>query len=158
MMAGDASTTSKYFRKALDDLTVNNLGQVRTLAEAATKGTATVVPDDAGLKEALAAHPFSRLAYFNDVCAGAVLCKKIAATSKTSVQITTVCVLPAYRRLGLATMLVKNVVDEATEDAKTDRITVTVESGNHILRGLLEKHGFTVVAEADGSVELAREC
>ncbi|KAH6560635.1 hypothetical protein BASA60_009437 [Batrachochytrium salamandrivorans] len=151
----DTSSSQKYFRKALGDLTINNYGQIKALHEA-VPSVSRAVFDDAVYKEALALDPISRLVYFNDICAGTVLCRKIptgatpiTATSDFDIEIFSLVVLPAYTRLGLASMLIANVIEEASKDPKISQIFVALNAEADIAKTIYEKHGFVAATGRD---------
>ncbi|EGF78926.1 hypothetical protein BATDEDRAFT_35586 [Batrachochytrium dendrobatidis JAM81] len=150
----------KHFRKALGEITINNLGQIRAIHAAVPSHTPDVL-DDTLLNDALALDPISRIVYFNDVCAGAVLCRKVPAlstdtTDKMDVEIVSLLVLPAYTGLGLASMLVKNVVEEATKHPKVGRVFVSIDKTCPIKRGMYSKAGFETDSEPSDVSELLR--
>eukprot|EP00842_Homolaphlyctis_polyrhiza_P006080 jgi/Hompol1/6473/HPOL_002664-RA len=148
----NGGTNPKTFRKALGDWTHNNLGQIKVLNAAVLGDKAPT--DDAAYQEALALDPITRLVYFNDVCAGAVMCKKTTITTttpaRTDLQIVSLVVLPAYRRYGIGSMLVKNVLDETTKDFKLSRVTVCLsknDADSEAAFALFSKFGFVEDAE-----------
>lgn len=93
------------FRLALDDITPNNINQLRRL-------NTVLFPvryKDRFYKDALSAGELCKMAYFNDVPVGGVVCRKDTIksgqidvdTSSTGVYIATLGVLAPYRNLGL---------------------------------------------------------
>jgi len=59
---------------------------------------------------------FSRFAYFGDYTVGGLTARVEERAGEASVYIMTCCVLPAYRRLKIATALMHNLIKEATQD------------------------------------------
>lgn len=100
------------------------------------------------------------VAYFNDLPVGNIICRYEPETSgdKVKLYIMTIGVLPAYRRLGLATKLLEHVLEQAgpgkkvtlpavEKDAKPQEATVSqvylnVQTSNTAARNLYERHGF----------------
>jgi ribosomal-protein-alanine N-acetyltransferase len=63
-------------------------------------------------------------------------------TVVNNVHITTIAVDPDYRRRGIATALIKKVIEEYASERQT--ITLEVRPSNDAARGLYEKLGFNV--------------
>ncbi|KAI8918059.1 hypothetical protein BC831DRAFT_483677 [Entophlyctis helioformis] len=119
---------SKYFRTALGFLTPNNLNQAKAVHNAACGGKVPLA-DDATLKKTLALESVTRMGYFNDIPAGAVLCQK--SDDGSSLRVLALAVLPAYQRYGLGKLMLDNVVKEASApadkaDAMGDKIRTVV--------------------------------
>ncbi|KAJ3311607.1 hypothetical protein HDV04_003871 [Boothiomyces sp. JEL0838] len=106
-------------RKALDDLTVNNIGQLKTIIKYCFE---TPIQDEFLQNE-------SRLVYFNDICVGGISSKKTGDT----IAIKVLAVLPAYRNQGLARMLLNELVENARtkkyDILETKPLYVTVDTG-----------------------------
>ncbi|KAH9248547.1 hypothetical protein BASA81_013803 [Batrachochytrium salamandrivorans] len=141
----DTSSSQKYFRKALGDLTINNYGQIKALHEA-VPSVSRAVFDDAVYKEALALDPISRLVLCRKIPTGAT---PITATSDFDIEIFSLVVLPAYTRLGLASMLIANVIEEASKDPKISQIFVALNAEADIAKTIYEKHGFVAATGRD---------
>ncbi|KAJ1553811.1 hypothetical protein HK096_006312, partial [Nowakowskiella sp. JEL0078] len=83
--------------------------------------------------------------YFNDVCVGAMVSKKVVSedSKDTTLLILTIGVLKAYRRLGIASLLLDHLITEGTKK-KFKEIQVQVPMDEiTALKNLLEKKSFT---------------
>lgn len=88
-------------------------------------------------------------AYFNDVPAGAVLCKK-ESNNKVIIHIIKLVVLPAYRKLGLGNLLLSNVVEEAQKTNDVAEIVSAFDPSDvygDAVKAMLLKIGFTQVQQ-----------
>lgn len=59
---------------------------------------------------------FSRFAYFSDYTVAGLTARVEERGDEATVYVMTCCVLPAYRRLKIATSLMQNLIKEATQD------------------------------------------
>ncbi|KAJ3208460.1 N-alpha-acetyltransferase 50 [Entophlyctis luteolus] len=112
---------TKFFRSSVGDVTPNNLGQLKIVVQHALSSA----DSDALAKDAVSPDELSKLAYFNDVPVGAVVCRKTVdpkdiPSSKAkgpqqaprhTLSMLALCVLPSYRDLGL----------ESVESARTEK-------------------------------------
>ncbi|KAI9207394.1 uncharacterized protein BJ171DRAFT_494714 [Polychytrium aggregatum] len=140
-------TSAKYFRQALDELNNNNLKQLKTIHKHALDPIVLAHfcerMEDLFYKEALGLPDYTRLAYFNDMSVGGIVCRKRPSSQdgKLEIQILTLAVLEAYRNLGLGTKLVQNAIDQATADSAIAQITVYIPVESRAL-SLFERLGF----------------
>ncbi|WBW74493.1 NatA N-acetyltransferase subunit Naa50 [Schizosaccharomyces osmophilus] len=66
-------------------------------------------------KETLQIGPLAQYAYFNNVCVGAVRCKKETHNKSSKLQILSLGVLPPYRKYGVGSQLLEHAVNTAKE-------------------------------------------
>ncbi|KAJ3155315.1 hypothetical protein HDU86_004405 [Geranomyces michiganensis] len=128
----------KYFRKALNYLNANNLGQLKAVHNHTDVGAR----DADFYTAAIADEVYTRLALFNDICVGGVTAKP--TQDGAQVEITSLSVLPAYRHLGLGTMLIDHIAEKG-EAAGLREIRVGSvgkdERAFYSARGFIEKDG-----------------
>lgn len=109
-------------------------------------------------KDVLEAGEFAKLAYFNDVCVGAVCCRKepIPSTSpkQAKLYIMTLGVLAPYRNLGLGTALLKHILHHATSGVpatpKFTEIYLHVQISNEEALKFYKKYDFEIVGTVEG--------
>ncbi|KAI8619299.1 hypothetical protein BC830DRAFT_1104866 [Chytriomyces sp. MP71] len=150
---------SKFFRSSLGDLTPNNAGQLRVLLEhAMPAGFTSDVP--ALVKDAVATEDLCRLAYFNDMPVGAVVCakeveavpinanlsKKANAANQANpphtIVVKALCVLEPYRKLGLATRLLESVLETTNEKTKAVVLLEVTGVDAGVVASVVTKNGF----------------
>ncbi|KAJ3153848.1 hypothetical protein HDU89_008712 [Geranomyces variabilis] len=139
----DATTASspannKHFRKALNYLNANNLGQLKAVHTHTNVGAR----DTEFYTAAIADEVYTRLALFNDICVGGVTAKP--AQDATQIEITSLAVLPAYRNLGLGTMLIDHVAEKGEAAGVRELRVANVgkdERAFYIARGFVERDG-----------------
>ncbi|TPX63270.1 hypothetical protein SpCBS45565_g06729 [Spizellomyces sp. 'palustris'] len=150
---GKPSSTdhAKYFRKALGDVTPNNMGQLK----AVNSVLFPVKYSNEFYKAALQVGEFAKLAYFNDVCVGGVICVKQAdkETATNRLYIATLGVLAAYRRLGLGAMLLDHILSQATlakDKQKISEVYLHVQTTNEDALEFYKHRGFDVTSTEEG--------
>ncbi|RIB17934.1 acyl-CoA N-acyltransferase [Gigaspora rosea] len=158
--ATDATVTSTTKNKtpthriALGDVTQNNLGQLKRL----NMVLFPVSYSEKFYKDVLEAGEFAKLAYFNDICVGAVCCRKepIPSTSpkQAKLYIMTLGVLAPYRNLGLGTSLLKHILHHATSGVpatpKFTEIYLHVQISNEEALKFYKKYDFEIVGTVEG--------
>ncbi|KAJ3014648.1 N-alpha-acetyltransferase 50 [Thoreauomyces humboldtii] len=133
-----AAEKAKYFRKDLNDLTPNNVGQLKALNN-------VIFPEkrnDSFYTDAIKSEQLSKLALFNDVCVGGV----VATREGKTITIVTLGVLVAYRRLGLGTMLLDHIIAqcEAGKDkTAVSELLIQVDKKEAGTIAFLQKREFT---------------
>ncbi|CAM0137221.1 unnamed protein product [Umbelopsis sp. WA50703] len=155
-------------RISLGDLTPNNIGQLRVL----NKVLFPVSYSDKFYKEVLEVEEFAKLAYFNDVCVGAVCCREepIDTNDKAAkLYIMTLGVLKPYRGQGvgktkhkpirhlslwhivdLITVAGKQLLDHILEHAAKDKdsniteVYLHVQTTNQEALSFYKNHGFEI--------------
>ncbi|KAJ3410347.1 hypothetical protein HDV05_003877 [Chytridiales sp. JEL 0842] len=158
----------RAFRRQLDDLTLNNMGQVAVLHKVVLGDDAAPHKEDRYYKDAVESGEISKMAYFNDNAVGCIVSKrepistapdssKSAKASKeapkTDIVILALAVLEPYRRLGLGSMLIAHVIKTAEEDPKSVSIKVSIPQGNDAAKEVFKLHGFEN-KEAEAGKEL----
>ncbi|KAH8549387.1 acyl-CoA N-acyltransferase [Umbelopsis sp. PMI_123] len=135
-------TTSRI---ALGDLTPNNIGQLRAL-------NSTLFPvnySDKFYKEVLEVGEFAKLAYFNDVCVGAVCCRvePVDTNENTSkLYIMTLGVLKPYRHLGIGRKLLDHILEHAatTKEHNITSVYLHVQTTNQEALSFYKNQGFEI--------------
>ncbi|EPX70833.1 N-acetyltransferase [Schizosaccharomyces octosporus yFS286] len=93
-------------------------------------------------KETLQIGPLAQYAYFNNVCVGAVRCKKETHNKSNKLQILSLGVLPAYRKYGVGSQLLEHVINSAKEIGSKEvyvQLPLALDSKNWFLgRGFTE--------------------
>ncbi|KAI1316466.1 N-alpha-acetyltransferase 50 [Mortierella claussenii] len=139
------------FRVGLGDITVNNLGQLKRLNTVIFP----VVYSPTFYKEMLEVGEFAKIIYFNDVCVGAVCCRKekVAGSPLQNLYIATLGVLAPYRRLGLGTKLLRHILEHVEQAAssgpKIGKIYLHVQTHNEEALEFYKKHGFENVEKCE---------
>ncbi|CAG8665638.1 29397_t:CDS:2, partial [Racocetra persica] len=158
----DAAVTNKTtkdkkpttHRIALGDVTHNNLGQLKRL-------NIVLFPvsySEKFYKDVLEVGEFAKLAYFNDICVGAVCCRKepIQDTlpEQAKLYIMTLGVLAPYRNLGIGTALLRHILHHATSGApstpKFTEIYLHVQVSNEEALAFYKKYAFEIVGTVEG--------
>ncbi|KAI7859328.1 acyl-CoA N-acyltransferase [Circinella umbellata] len=125
-------------RIALGDVTCNNVGQLRKLNQ-------VIFPVNYGdkfYKDVIEAGELAKLVYYNDVCVGAVCCRKETHGDETQLYMMTLGVLEAYRKLGLGGRLLKHILEHASEFSS---INLHVQITNESALNFYKKNGFEVI-------------
>ncbi|KAG0231839.1 N-alpha-acetyltransferase 50 [Actinomortierella wolfii] len=141
-------TRASSHRIALGDVTPNNLGQLKRL-------NSVIFPityQPSFYKEVLEVGEFAKIAYFNDVCVGAVCCRMEPiqhATASHDLYIATLGVLAPYRQLGLATALLEHIMTHAAENKKIRKVYLHVQTTNEEALAFYKKHGFEQKEKVD---------
>ncbi|KAF8938634.1 acyl-CoA N-acyltransferase [Dissophora ornata] len=138
---------SAAFRVGLGDITPNNLGQLKRLNTVLFP----VVYTASFYKEILEVGEFAKIIYFNDVCVGAVCCRKEKVQGSSSLQqlyIATLGVLAPYRRLGLGSQLLDHILENAelppSSGPKIAKVYLHVQTNNEEALNFYKKRGFEV--------------
>ncbi|KAF8965344.1 N-alpha-acetyltransferase 50 [Entomortierella lignicola] len=138
---------SAAFRVGLGDVTVNNLGQVKRLNSILFP----IVYNASFYKEILEVGEFAKIVYFNDICVGAVCCRKEAIEETTTMQnlyIATLGVLAPYRHLGLGSKLLAHILENAelpsSTEPKIGKVYLHVQVKNEEALEFYKKHGFHI--------------
>ncbi|KAI8909397.1 hypothetical protein PhCBS80983_g00687 [Powellomyces hirtus] len=148
------SMQAKYFRKALNDLTPNNVGQLKALNEVIF----TEKQSDDFYKDAVKSEEFAKLALFNDICVGGITTTKetVEGSDKTKVVITTLGVLNAYRRMGLGAMLLDHIITQSEEakDKAISEIHVNLQTKDEGVLAFFKGRGFAAKGSSGALVRL----
>ncbi|KAJ3341286.1 hypothetical protein HDU93_005256 [Gonapodya sp. JEL0774] len=131
-------------RITLADLTPNNKKLLVVLEAASARKW-----NERWHKEALDAGEMVKLAFFNDVCVGSIVCKReIAAASsgaKSRIVISSLVVLKPYRRLGVASDLLQHIRKHARSAHSQPPVELVCQvpvSEVAALEFFVERHGF----------------
>ncbi|KAM3578784.1 hypothetical protein VKS41_008802 [Umbelopsis sp. WA50703] len=132
-------------RISLGDLTPNNIGQLRVL----NKVLFPVSYSDKFYKEVLEVEEFAKLAYFNDVCVGAVCCREepIDTNDKAAkLYIMTLGVLKPYRGQGVGKQLLDHILEHAAKDKDSNitEVYLHVQTTNQEALSFYKNHGFEI--------------
>lgn len=102
-------------RIQVDELTVNNIGQLKTIAKCSDYDQEIVFTKD------------SKLIYYNDLCVGGI----VYNAHGDFMEIKFIGILPNYRNLGLGKQLVLELIDHVKNLTGLDKLQgVVVESSS----------------------------
>jgi len=133
-------------RMELGDVTHHNIKQLKRLNQ-------VIFPvnyNDRFYKDVLEAGELAKLVYFSDIVVGAVCCRVEGLTEPNGVTrrrlyIMTLGCLPAYRRLGLGTLMLEHVFKLCKRDGNIDSIYLHVQVNNDDALAFYKKFGFEIV-------------
>ncbi|KAI8969659.1 acyl-CoA N-acyltransferase [Pilobolus umbonatus] len=132
-------------RSELGDLTPNNLGQVKILH----KKLFPVHYSDKFFNDLLEVGEFAKLVYYNDVCTGTVCCRKEVDENNpqlSKVYIMTLGVLEPYRHLGLGTLMVQHILQQAQLSKDISSVYLHVQTSNDAAISFYKKNQFDLIA------------
>lgn len=93
--------------------------------------------------DALASGEFTKLAYYSDICVGAIACRLEKKDGAVRVYIMTLGVLAPYRGLGIGTMLLNHVLDLCSTQ-NISEIYLHVQTNNEEAINFYKKFGFEI--------------
>ncbi|KAG6739324.1 N-alpha-acetyltransferase 50-like [Populus alba x Populus x berolinensis] len=94
--------------------------------------------------DALASGDFTKLAYYSDICVGAIACRlEKKEGGAVRVYIMTLGVLAPYRRLGIGTKLLNHVLDLCSKQ-NISEIYLHVQTNNEDALNFYKKFGFEI--------------
>ncbi|KAL2316533.1 hypothetical protein Fmac_030409 [Flemingia macrophylla] len=95
--------------------------------------------------DALASGEFTKLAYFSDICVGAIACRleKKEGGGQFRVYIMTLGVLAPYRGLGIGTKLLNHVLDLCSKENFSE-VYLHVQTNNEDAINFYKKFGFEI--------------
>ncbi|ORX54816.1 acyl-CoA N-acyltransferase [Piromyces finnis] len=141
---------------SLGDLTPNNIKQLKVL-------NSVIFPEkkfeESYYKDCLEKLEWSQLGFFNDVNVGGIsyIEEEIPENKdQLRVNIKTLGVLPAYRRLGVASELLKYVFDNCKENEKIKEIYVQIQQSNESAINLFKKNNFEVKEKDQDAIILIK--
>ncbi|KAG9133897.1 hypothetical protein Leryth_004622 [Lithospermum erythrorhizon] len=125
---------------SLDSLRDKNLMQLKKL-------NAALFPvhyNDKYYSDALASADFTKLAYFSDICVGAIACKlEKKEGGSVRVYIMTLGVLAPYRNVGIGTKLLTHVLELCAKQ-NIGEIYLHVQTNNEDAINFYKKFGFEI--------------
>ncbi|GMH10826.1 hypothetical protein Nepgr_012667 [Nepenthes gracilis] len=125
---------------SLDGVRDKNLMQLKKLNVALFP----VRYNDKYYADALASGDFTKLAYYSDICVGAIACRlEKKESGAIRVYIMTLGVLAPYRGLGIGTMLLNHVLDLCTKQSISE-IYLHVQTNNEDAINFYKKFGFEI--------------
>ncbi|GAB4854140.1 hypothetical protein Ancab_022724 [Ancistrocladus abbreviatus] len=125
---------------SLDGVRDKNLMQLKKLNVALFP----VRYNDKYYTDALASGEFTKLAYYSDICVGAIACRLEKKEGGTiCVYIMTLGVLAPYRGLGIGTRLLNHVLDLASKQNMSE-IYLHVQTNNEDAINFYKKFGFEI--------------
>ncbi|KAJ8652644.1 hypothetical protein O0I10_011722 [Lichtheimia ornata] len=133
--------TAPSERIDLGDITHNNVGQLRKL-------NTVIFPVNYGDKfysDVLHAGELAKLVYYNDICVGAVCCRKETKDNEPRLYMMTLGVLKPYRQLGLGSKLLEHILEHVGKHPELGPIYLHVQITNEAALNFYKKHGFEVV-------------
>ncbi|RKP15473.1 acyl-CoA N-acyltransferase [Piptocephalis cylindrospora] len=133
-------------RVALVEVNVNNVGLLRRL-------NATLFPveyKDGFYRDVVQSGELARYVYLNDVCVGAVCCKRAplppSLGSGEGLYLMTLGILQSYRRLGLGSLLLDYILTQVCpKNPSLNQVFLHVQEGNQEALDFYRSHGFTDV-------------
>ncbi|KAI8819642.1 uncharacterized protein EV422DRAFT_100564 [Fimicolochytrium jonesii] len=148
----NAQQNSKYFRKALNDLTPNNIGQLKEVNK-------VLLGDELGqavYDDALKVGDFAKLALFNDIIVGGIITAKstVAEAKKNKVEIVSLAVLPAYQKLGLGTMLLDHIINTSETQLAGSEIHVRIPTKDTAAVSFFTKRGFAASGDPKSDTQM----
>lgn len=126
-------------RISLDDVRDKNIMQLKKLNIALFP----IRYNDKYYADALASGKFTKLAYYSDICVGAIACRLEKESGALRLYIMTLGVLAPYRGLGIGTKLLDYVLDVSSKQNVTE-IYLHVQTNNDDAIGFYKKFGFEV--------------
>ncbi|KAK1665572.1 hypothetical protein QYE76_053731 [Lolium multiflorum] len=127
-------------RTSLDGLRDKNVMQLKKLNTALFP----VRYNDKYYQDAIASKDFSKLAYYSDICVGAIACRlEKKEGGAVCVYIMTLGVLAPYRGLGLGTKLLNHVFDLCAKQ-NIPEIYLHVQTNNDDAIAFYKKFGFEI--------------
>ncbi|CAN6464273.1 unnamed protein product [Victoria cruziana] len=94
--------------------------------------------------DALSSGEFSKLAYYSDICVGAIACRLEKKDGTIRVYIMTLGVLAPYRGLGIGTRLLKHVLELCANEQNIAEIYLHVQTNNDEAIAFYKKFGFEI--------------
>lgn len=135
-----SGSPSRAAKVELGDVTQHNLKQLKVL-------NSVVFPVSYNEKfylDVLEHNDLARLAYCNDVVAGAVCCRLDKMEEKKQMYIMTLGCLAAYRRLGIGSVLLDFVFQLCRQRRDVEAICLHVQVSNDEALDFYRKFGFEV--------------
>ncbi|XP_074286409.1 uncharacterized protein LOC141611706 [Silene latifolia] len=125
---------------SLDGVRDKNIMQLKKL-------NVTLFPvryNDKYYADALASGDFTKLAYYSDICVGAIACRvEKKETGAVCIYIMTLGVLAPYRGLGIGTKLLNHVIDLCSKQ-NISEIYLHVQTNNDEAISFYKKFGFEI--------------
>ncbi|CAN0877644.1 N-alpha-acetyltransferase 50 [Linum grandiflorum] len=132
---------SKQVSISLDGVREKNLMQLKKL-------NTVLFPvryNDKYYSDALASSDFTKLAYYSDICVGAIACRlEKKEGGAVCVYIMTLGVLAPYRGLGIGTKLLNHVLDLCQKQNNVPEIYLHVQTNNEDAINFYKKFGFEI--------------
>ncbi|MCO5591714.1 hypothetical protein L7F22_045705 [Adiantum nelumboides] len=94
--------------------------------------------------QALASGPFSQLAFCGDTCVGSITCRIERNFAGRLLYILTLGVLAPYRRLGIASKLMKIVLELSKKEEDIVEVYLHVQVNNEEALQFYKKYGFEI--------------
>lgn len=137
----------------LGDITKHNTNMMRLINERAFP----ITYQDKFYEDASTRGEYAKLAFFQDVPVGAVCCRTEQATGingatieeGNKLYIMTLGCLPAFRRSGVGTAMLKHVFHLVDNDPSITSIYLHVQVNNQDAIKFYERHGFSKVSTAE---------
>ncbi|KAL6615562.1 hypothetical protein ACP70R_037832 [Stipagrostis hirtigluma subsp. patula] len=127
-------------RTSLDGVRDKNVMQLKKLNTALFP----VRYNDKYYQDVIASKDFSKLAYYNDICVGAIACRlEKKEGGAVRVYIMTLGVLAPYRGLGIGTKLLNHVFDLSAKQ-NISEIYLHVQTNNDDAIAFYKKFGFEI--------------
>eukprot|EP00899_Mesostigma_viride_P014663 jgi/Mesvir1/23198/Mv22662-RA.1 len=124
---------------SFDTVRDKNVHQLRTLNLA-------IFPlryQDKYFQDAMSAGEFTKLAYYSDICVGAIACRlEKREGGGAHLYVMTLGVLAPYRRLGIGSTLLQNALELARGDENIKDAYVHVQVNNSEAVAFYKKYGF----------------
>ncbi|KAI8924015.1 acyl-CoA N-acyltransferase [Entophlyctis helioformis] len=141
----------------LRSIDADNIGELRMV----NSSVLPIAYNDAFYADVWNKHPveLSCLAYLNGQAVGGISCRREVSAEtpdgpKDRIYIMTLCVLPAYRRLNIGSMLLQCIIETFVADPTYEYMCLHVQTSNEQALRFYGKNGFYIYSRVDGYYRL----
>ncbi|EEB07629.1 N-acetyltransferase [Schizosaccharomyces japonicus yFS275] len=134
----------------LDSVTKNNVKVLETINSVClptTQFSAQFYKDSPAIGD------LAQFAYFNQICVGAVRCKKDSSHKQPKLQINSLCVLPAYHNQGVGSKLLEHALEQAS-NISAKEMYVYINKDDQEAIGWFMHKGFTSQPPKNGNEDV----
>lgn len=106
--------------------------------------------DDRYYFDALSSGDFTKIAYYGDICVGSIACRiERKDTNTLRLYIMTLGILAPYRRLGIGSKLLKNILNICQQDSTIVEIYLHVQTNNEGAISFYQKFQFEITEKIE---------